>query len=401
MIIAVVASYSAAYSTAGERGQLLSSLAANAGLKALLGPARSLNTVGGFTAWRSMSFLPLVAAAWGLIAATGALRGEEDAGRRATVIAGVVGRGRYTAATFVGLLWASMALLGVTAVATGGAALVDGGFGIGGALFLSIGLWAAAPVYMAVGALTSQVAPTRKLASGMAACVLGITWVMRVAADSDSSLDWLRWASPLGWIEELRPMAGQRLWPIALIAALTALLASSAVYMSARRDDGSSVLRLSTDRAPRPWLLGSAAGLALRERLGGLAGWSVGVSVAMFTYGALSKTVADIAKSATGIQKHVSQTMESPVSVATARGYLALLFLFLAIVVALHAVSHSNAAAEEEREGRAATVLGGAVSRRDWFLARVAVQLLGIAAVCSCAAVAAWLGAEATGAGVT
>ena len=400
MLIAVVATYSAAYSTTLERNQLFASFATSAGLKALLGPAHSLNTVGGFTAWRTMSFLPLIAAAWGLVAATGALRGEEESGRRATVLTGLVGRGRHTSATFMGLLAAGAVLLAITAAATLAAAVTNGGFDPWEGLFLALAICSAAPVFMAVGALTSQLAPTRRLASGLASAALAIAWVMRVASVSDSSLGWLRWATPLGWVEELRPMTRPQPWPLALIAVATVAIASLAVGLSARRDDGSALLQPATSRAPRPWLLGSALGLSLRERIGGLAGWAVGVGLAMLLYGALSKTVAELTKGVTGLQRQVREAWNTTANISTARGYLAILFVFLAIVVTMHAVSHSNAAAEEEREGRTSTVLSGPVSREAWFLGRVAVQILGIVLVCAVAAGAASLGAAAAGADV-
>ena len=61
-------------------------------------------------------------------------------------------------------------------------------------------------------------------------------------ADAGVGLHWLVWTSPLGWVEELRPLTAPQ--PLALlpILALTAVLASTAVHLAGRRDAGASIL---------------------------------------------------------------------------------------------------------------------------------------------------------------
>ena len=65
-------------------------------------------------------------------------------------------------------------------------------------------------MFLAIGALTSQLAPTRRQASGLAAAVLAAGFVIRLVADSVAGASWMRWASPLGWVENLRPLTGAR-----------------------------------------------------------------------------------------------------------------------------------------------------------------------------------------------
>jgi ABC-2 type transport system permease protein len=50
-----------------------------------------------------------------------------------------------------------------------------------------------------------------------------------MVADSGAGPQWLRWATPLGWVEELRPLTGSR--PLALlpIAGLTVAAGALAV----------------------------------------------------------------------------------------------------------------------------------------------------------------------------
>ena len=53
------------------------------------------------------------------------------------------------------------------------------------------------------GCSPSQVAPMCHDANLLGAGVIVVSYLLRMAADSDPSLGWLRWASPLGWVEEL------------------------------------------------------------------------------------------------------------------------------------------------------------------------------------------------------
>ena len=65
-------------------------------------------------------------------------------------------------------------------------------------VFLSLALVSPLPVFVGVGALASQIAPTRRMAHGArAARCSPLALLLRVVADT-SSAGWLRWATPLG-----------------------------------------------------------------------------------------------------------------------------------------------------------------------------------------------------------
>ena len=47
-------------------------------------------------------------------------------------------------------------------------------------------------MFLAIGALTSQLATTRRQANGLAAAVLATAYAIRMVADSTAGLAWLR-----------------------------------------------------------------------------------------------------------------------------------------------------------------------------------------------------------------
>lgn len=400
-IVSSILAYQSTYGTAAERAKLLTGLAANSGLRALFGQARAIDTVAGFAAWRTMGLLPLVGGVWGLLVATRLLRGEEESGRWDTLLAGPLTRSRATLATLAGIGAATLALLVPTAVALLLAGALPGDMSVGGALWLALALCVAAPAFAAVGALTSQLAATRREAAALAGAIFVAAFMLRVAADGSATLGWLRWLTPLGWIEELRPLTGNRLLPLLPLIAWTGGLVALAAWIARRRDAGSALLGHSDDRTPRHVLLGSPGTFAVRESLGGVIGWSLGLGLTAFMYGFLTKAVADLARESAGLRKHVQTTVGSRVDVLSARGYLAVVFVFLAVALALYAATHATAAREEESSGRLETILARPVGRRAWLAQRMLAAAVCCAIVATLMAVAAWAGAAVHSGDVT
>ncbi len=231
--------YNATFPDDASRQKLAASFEHNAGIAALLGPARRLDTVAGFTAWRTMGILMIIGAVWGLLTATRLTRGEEDTGRWELVLAGPITKAGAAARTFLGLGagWLTMWL--VTAiVAVGVSRTPDVGFSLRASLFYATALCTSAALFLAVGVLAAQLAGNRRQANLVGAAVLGVSFLTRMVADASRSMSALRWASPLGWITELHPLTGSRPLVFLPIVALIGGLAGVAVRLAGRRDLG-------------------------------------------------------------------------------------------------------------------------------------------------------------------
>ena len=139
-VISSVVAYKSTYGTPAERAQLLRGITGNSGIRALFGPARQIDTVGGFLAWRTLGLLPLIAGIWGLLVGTRMLRGEEDHGRWETLLGAPIRRERATLATLGGVGAACGALFALTALATVGAGVLSGDVPAAGALWLALAL---------------------------------------------------------------------------------------------------------------------------------------------------------------------------------------------------------------------------------------------------------------------
>jgi ABC-2 type transport system permease protein len=396
LVFSSITGYESAYPTALERAKLALSLGGNTGLQALFGQARDLSTAQGFVAWRAGGLIAPVAAIWGLLAATRLMRGEEEAGRWEILLAGAVTPARAALACIGALGTAIAVAWAMTAAAAVGVGSTGHGFPVGGSLFLALALLSPGAMFMAIGALAAQLSATRRQAASLGTAVFGVALVLRMAADSSASVDWLRWLTPLGWVEELHPLTGAQPAALIPIAALTAGLSFAAVRLAGRRDLGASLLPSRDRAAPDPRLLGSPTAQALRLARGGMLGWIAGVGAAAFVFAFIAKGVADAIKGSAAAQttKHLGA------DVGTAEGYIGLTFLFLVVAICLYGASQVSATREEESSGRIEELFAQPVRRVGWLSGRLAVALAGLAVVTVAAALLGWAGAAAGGADV-
>ena len=383
--------FASAYPTPAARRALVASLGSNLGVQALLGPARHIDTAAGFTAWRCLVLLCVVGGVWALLASTRALRGEEDAGRWELLLAGRTTRRRASASALAGLgaglvlLWAITAVL---TVATGRSPDVD--FSLSASLYLSLALAAGPAIFLTVGALSSQLAATRRQAAGLGAAVLGVAYLLRMLADSTPSLSWLRWLSPIGWVEELRPLTGSRPTVLVPIALLVGVLAALTVHLAGVRDTGAGILP-SRDTAPaRTRLLDSPLGLAVRLTRPVTLGWAAAVG----GLGLVIGLVANAAAQATSGSDMIRQFYERLGSQEQgAVSYIGAGFLTVGTLVALAASGQVGAIRQEEADEHLDHLLARPVSRRSWLAGRLAVATGALVVVALTAGVLTWAGA--------
>ena len=127
----------------------------------------------------------------------------------------------------------------------------------GESLLVAAGSVGPALVFAALGALASQLAPTRRAAQAGASAVLAVALFLRIAADIGQGIGWLRWATPIGWDEQLRPVTGARPAVLLLFVRDGACVAGVALAVARVRDVDSSLIRARGHARSRMALLGS------------------------------------------------------------------------------------------------------------------------------------------------
>jgi polyether ionophore transport system permease protein len=386
--------YREGYPTLAERLKFARTVGANDAARLLYGTPHDLLSVGGYVSWRVGGSLAVFAALWGLLGAIRAMRAEEDAGRVDLLLTGVIGRRNLFLAQLVAIGVGASALWLALFVS-----LVAGKLPVGGSAYLALAVVSVVPVFVGIGAVASQLAPTKRMATGLASGVLVIGFALRtVAAVSSAGLGWLRWTTPFGWVEELRPFADPQPLVLLLPTATAALLLVTAGALAVRRDIGNGLLPARDRRPPRFRLLGSPAAQAFRSESGTLVAWLVGVGAFAFLMG----TISDAATPEV-ISENVQHQLEKlgTGSVVTPSGWLGFSFIFFILAVSVFCCMQIGSLRGEEAEQRLETLLARPVGRYGWLGGRLLVAAAGAAGLGLAAGFLAWAGAAAQRADVS
>jgi ABC-2 type transport system permease protein len=388
---ATVLGYRSAYPTRAERLEFARGIGHTTAVRLLYGIPHDLLTVGGYAGWRLLGSLSVFTALWGLLGAVRALRAEEESGRAELVLSGIVSRVSAFVAALAAIAGGALVLW--VALLAG---ILTARPGVGASAYLALAIVSPLPVFAGVGALASQLAPTRRGALALGVGVLGLSLLARMVADTASGAGWLRWATPLGWAEELRPFAGPQPLVLVLPALAAALLLVVSARISVRRDVGAGLFRAHDSREPRTWLLSSPEGLAVRTLRGPFLAWLAGIAAYALVLGVVSDSVASALS--TNLQEQLEKL--GATSTDTPLGFLGFAFLFFVLAITLFGPFQLGAVREEEAEQRLETLLAHPVSRARWLAGRLAIAAVGSAVLALVAGTFAWLGARLAGAAV-
>ena len=390
-----VSSFAKEYPTLDDRARAAATYGSNVGLQAIFGPVRHIGTVAGYTAFH-MIVAGLIGAVWGLLTATRFVRGEEEAGRWEPLLGGATTRRRATAGAVAGLgiglltLWVVAATITVVVGRT-----ADAGFSVSASVFATVAMAAGAAIFLAVGAVCSELAATRRQAAALAAGAFGVAYLLRIVAYSSSSFRWVRWVTPLGWIDELRPLTASNPMPLIPIIGTIAVLVALTIFLAGRRDVGAGVLPANDTAQPRTRLLNSPLGLASRLDRRTVLGWIAGIGAGGIVMGLITKSTAVAwANQNGGFLQRLGGASGGLL-------YLGIVFLVIVLLVATAAAGQVVATREEEEDGHVDHLLARSVRRVSWLgghvvLSAAALVLLGVVAGFS-----TWVGAAATGAGLS
>ncbi|MDG4752660.1 hypothetical protein O7630_17090 [Micromonospora sp. WMMD718] len=386
MSVLVAATYASTIAGGGG-AQALAALAGNPAIRTLFGEPVALDTVGGFTVWRTGVVLAVLLSVWGTLVTTRVTRGEEEAGRSDLLLAGRLSRpallGRHLA-----VLTAAMLLTGITLAV----ALTAVGTPARGAVVHAAGLASAGLVAVAAAALAAQVFPTRSGATGATLAVLGVGLMARMVGDGVTALDWLRWLPPYGPLALLRPYRDDRWTPLVVLALTTIALAVAALALAGRRDTRDGLISPATGRPPRLRLLGSVDAFAIRRMLRPLAGWSAGLGAYFLLIGMLAESLTGFLADNPRFADLAAQAGFA--GLGTVRGYAATLFALLAVPVGAFTAVRLAALAAAETGERLTLLLAGPVTRGRLLNAEILTTAAGAAVLVTVAATATWLGAS-------
>jgi len=357
------------YPTEASRVQIARTINSNASIAALYGPVLDPTSIGQVSLFKMSA---LGAALVGLLAVflvARHTRGEEEVGRPELIGAGVVGRWATLAAALLEVVGVLVALCLITSLA-----LTGTGLDLVGSLSFGLSWLVTGLVLTGVAAIAVQVASTSRGAKALAGAVLGLAYLVRGVADGspDGGLVGLRWASPVGWAQEVRAFAEPR-WAVGGLAlAAGAALVALAFALVDRRDLGAGLLAERAGAARAPRTLGGVLGLAVRLHRGALWGWALGAGVLSLVVGGL---LANVGGFLDANARDLIETLGGQQRLEDA--FMATEFAFIGIFFSAFAVATLLRLRSEESAGRAELLLAHPVTRVRWAASHVAVALGG------------------------
>jgi ABC-2 type transport system permease protein len=390
--------------TPAQRAEVLTNLAASTGLKVLLGQAARITSAAGFVDWRVVGVAAIVGPVCWLIITTRTLRGEESSGRWELVLAGRTTPARATASVLAGLGAGVLAMyLAVALLTLWCGRLPALHFGAGEALLFGVAVVAPAAEFLAIGALASQVMPTRSRAAALAAGAFGAAFLLRAAGDAAASMHFLVYVSPLGWVEHLHTLGHPQLAWLLPIAALIAACIWATLLIAARRDLGASLVADTGTAEPRLALLGTPLGIGVRLSWQATVRWLAVVVVAGVLYGALARSAGQAFVTSGSLRRisgDLTHAAASGLISTGARAYAGIIFLLLATLLMAFAASAVGRLREDEAEGYLDNIVVRPVSRQRWLAGRAGLMLAVIVVAAVLGGTVFWVAAAAENTGL-
>ncbi|NLU78305.1 anibiotic ABC transporter [Micromonospora sp. HNM0581] len=309
-------------------------------------------------------------------------RQNEETGRAELLGAAAVGRYALLTAALLVVAGANVLAGGLLAVAFVGAGLPTAGSVAAAAAIIGVGLG-----FTGVAAVTAQLSVTSRGANALAAATVGVAFLLRATGDvlgqraaDGVGLDsaWPTWLSPLGWGTQIRAFGSERLWVLALPAALLVVGVAVAYTFAERRDVGAGLLAARRGPARAAvWLL-TPAGLTWRLHRGVLVGWAVAVAVLGFAMGLAGNEVDDMIADNPAAAEAIAQLGGSAELVDA---FLSAMLGLFALTIGAYVVQALLRVRGDESDSILEPLLATAVSRHRWLGTQVAAAVLGALAL--------------------
>jgi ABC-2 type transport system permease protein len=362
--------YVGLYPTAEDRATQGAVIAGNPAMKAMTGPGFGIDnyTYGAMMANEYLGFVLIFVGLMSAFIVVRHTRNEEETGRAELVRANAVGRHAHLAAALLTAAIASVALGLIVALGMG-ASDVDTidwpGSLLFGATFTVTGL-----IFAGVAAITAQVFPFSRAASGVAGVAIGLAYTLRALGDTaDNGLSWL---SPIGWMQQTRVYVANLWWPMLLGLAAASVLMAISFTLIDRRDLGAGLRAERTGAAAGSARLGTPGGFAWRLHRASVIWWAIAMFLLGTTYGSATEIMDSYADN-----EVIQQMMQAIGGGSLTESWMSMICAIVAVVATIFSVIAALRARREETDGRAEAVLATGLSRARWLGSHVVVAMAG------------------------
>jgi len=383
MAVGTAAATVALYPGETERIQASNAINSTAALVALYGRIYDPASLGALAMIKLTGYGPVMVGALMAVITIRHTRGDEESGRLELLSGGRLGRQAPLAAALIVAAMASALLAVLTAVG-----LVASGLPVTGSIAFGLSWFCAGIIFAAVAAVVAQVANSARVALGLVLGFIAIAFVLRGIGDlAEPTPSWLSWLSPVGWSQQIRPFAGDRLWVALIGCSVSLLLTAGAFALRSQRDLGVGLL---TERGgPAVGRITSVGQLAWRLQWKLVVVWLVAFAIFGLLLGSMSDSLTGFLTSSAATE--LIQQLGGRQGLTDA--FISAEIGFLGVIAAGFGVNAATKLRTEEAAGHVELLLGTATTRTRWSLSHVGVMVLGTSALLLVAGLALGTGA--------
>lgn len=371
----------------------------------LLPAPAQLDTMAGYLTWRWFGSAVLIYAFWGLLAGTGAGRGDEERGLVELWLSTGVSRMRLIVARVAGFAAVAAASIAVMLAVTDGGAAIGQEPLPGGPLALQgLAMWLLTLAVFTFALVVAQLVTTRRSATGIAGIVLLALFMLNAAARSGVDVGVIRWLSPFYLYERSTPLLRGGSLDVPATAALAVIafvLVAVAVVAFIRRDIGGPLFRgaprkarVERRMAKDPLLRAPVLAIVDQQRVW-IVAWALGLAVLAGFLTSITKTMVDAFGNS---DIPILRAYFERAGINAYADFVGVIwFSTLLLLISLFVVAQVSGWAADDAEGRLEVILSTPVSRARVVVERIAVVVVACAFVVAVSSLAVYLTATSTG----
>jgi len=366
------AAYAKAFPDQASRAKLVTSLESVSAVNFLSGEVVNAATPASYAIYKSLATTVIITSVWGLLVTTRLLRGNEEDGRLELLASGATTKRRASRQLMLGYAgsFAVACLLAFVFIAALGKD-PQVNLSASASAYMVAAVFFPALFFAALGVFTSQLALTRGRAVLYGLVPLVVLFVIRGAANSVASANWLKHYSPFGWSDLLNPVLGPK--PIWMLPAFAfgALFVGAGLFWAGRRDLGASLLKQSDTARSRYALLQSPLALAVRRSSWSYVWWGIAVTAWAAFFAALANLGVNLANDSSAFRSALVNGSFSETKIKLV--FLGVGTLFVATALLVMATLNLSSVRGEEAKGYLDNLLVQPTRRRSWILGRLAL----------------------------
>ncbi|MDO5723383.1 MAG: hypothetical protein Q4P33_03135 [Flaviflexus sp.] len=368
LLVVYPASFVAQFDDLAERTALVTTSQNSGGINALYGTPQLPGYLGQVTSWEGGTYLLILSGVAAILLASKHMCAEGDelvaplGGSPADLVRSAAQVGLALAAGLALAMTATMVVINT----------VWGEFPLEGSLTLSLLIGASFASFFFITMFFGLLTADRKTARQLGFITLALAVVLRAVANS-ADLDWLSWATPIGWLDIALPFTDDDIRPLLVTAGIILLTGGAARALASSMEFRQQVV--GRDRAHGSYRPpGNVLRLLVRDHRASLIIWTVVILGFAAYMASLIQTIVDLLADKPSWATYFGLGEDVFVE------FTVFITGFVSILTSCAAVQFISALGAEETSGRLEQLLGAAATRRD-ILTRVLAATIAFASV--------------------